>query len=82
MLGSYTVGDLPAFRQNNVESFSAQGFISEYGRSRLSFLDALPLDTSDEDRSAKLKDFGRQFSDEAVSKFHLIGRSLSIQESR
>ena len=52
-----------------VESFSVQGFISVYGSSRLSYLDALPLDINDADRSAELKDFGRRFSDEAVSKF-------------
>ena len=52
-----------------VESFSVQGFISVYGSSRLSYLDALPLDINDADRSAELKDFGRRISDEAVSKF-------------
>jgi DNA-binding transcriptional regulator YiaG len=54
-------------------AFSAQMFISEYGRSRISFLDALPLNISDEERSAKIKSFGRQFADEAVMKFTAAG---------
>lgn len=56
-------------------AFSAQAFISEYGRSRLSFLDALPLSISDEARSAKIRSFGRQFADEAVAKYISSGEA-------
>ena len=49
-----------------VGSFSAPGFISAYGSSRLSFMDALPLDTGEAERSSALKGFGRRFADEAV----------------
>ena len=50
--------------------FSPQLFISDYTGRRLSFLDSLPLDMKSEERSARAKEFGRQFSAEAVK--HLI----------
>lgn len=61
-----------------IESFFAPGFISVYASSRLSFLDDLPLDISDADRSASLKAFGKRFADEAVSKFISAIGSKSI----
>ena len=50
-------------------SFSAQVFISEYVKKRLSFLEDLPFEISEKERSEKISDFGRQFSDESVSHF-------------
>lgn len=61
-----------------IESFSVTGFISVYSSSRLSFLDALPLDIGDAERTEKLKAFGSRFSDEAVSKFISETGSKSI----
>lgn len=48
--------------------FSAAGFTAEYGMKRLPFLDALPLDISEEERSGKLQAFGMQFAGEAAAK--------------
>lgn len=61
-----------------LRSFSAPGFISAYTGSRLSYLDALPLDLDEEERSAQIKSFGRQFSDEAVSGFISAAGSKSV----
>ncbi len=52
-----------------LRSFSPAAFISSYGNSRFAFLDALPLDISAEERSEKMRTFGSQFSDDAVSAF-------------
>ena len=52
-----------------MKSFSASGFISSYRNDRLSFLDALPLDISEEDRSGRAASFGKQFAADAVSKY-------------
>ena len=52
-----------------VRSFSVQSFISGYAKSRVSFLDALPLDLTAEERSARAKAFGLGYSSEAVSGF-------------
>ena len=49
--------------------FSPSAFISGYGKSRLSFLDSLPLDLREDERSAKAKAFGMQFASDAVSEF-------------
>ena len=49
--------------------FSPSVFISGYGKSRLSFLDSLPLDMEEADRVAEIRAFGLQFSAEAVSEF-------------
>ena len=49
--------------------FSTQNFISNYGQKRLAFLDQLPLDISEEERKAKLKDFGTEAAMEAVYRF-------------
>ncbi len=58
-----------------VRSFSPQVFISEYINSRLSFLDSLPFDISDRDRSSGITAFGRQYTDESVSHFIQITTS-------
>lgn len=52
-----------------LSSFPPAAFISSYGNKRFAFLDALPLDISAEERSSKIRSFGRQFSDDAVSTF-------------
>ena len=52
-----------------MKMFSPSDFISAYGKKRLSFLDSLPLSISEEERSAKARAFGMQFSAEAVSEF-------------
>lgn len=49
--------------------FSPQTFISGYVNKRLSFLDGLPFDISDKDRSAGIRAFGRQYADESLSYF-------------
>lgn len=54
-----------------MRSFSPAAFISAYGKSRLSFLDSLPLVMEAEKRSAELVSFGREFTEKAVS--DLIG---------
>ena len=48
--------------------FPAPAFITSYGKSRLSLLESLPLDISEKDRALKIRAFGRQFSEDAVSK--------------
>ena len=52
-----------------VRTFQPQTFISAYGKDRFSFLDSLPLDITEEERSAKIKSYGEQFADDAVSRF-------------
>ena len=52
-----------------MRSFSPSAFISGYARSRLSFLDSLPLNMDESERSSKAMAFGMQFSSEAVSEF-------------
>ncbi len=52
-----------------MKSFSPAAFISEYGMNRMSFLDSLPFDISDEGRTDKARSFGSRFSEEAASKF-------------
>lgn len=51
-----------------IRSFSVPGFVSEYGKSRLAFLDSLPLDTGEKERTEKILAFGSSFAEEAVSK--------------
>lgn len=68
--------DLPFDRI--MTSFSAPGFISEYGRSRMSFLDSLPLDIGEKKRSEAIRSFGYRFSAEAVSEFISSVSSSSI----
>ena len=58
-----------------IRSFSPQFFISEYINSRLSFLDGLPFDLSDRDRSAGITAFGKRYADESVS--HYISLTAS-----
>ena len=50
-------------------SFSPKGFVSEYVKNRFSFLDSLPLDISEEERTAKISDFIRQFTNETAAGF-------------
>lgn len=52
-----------------VKAFRPQDFISGYVKSRISFLDGLPLDLKEEERSAKAKAFGMQFAAKAASDF-------------
>ena len=52
-----------------IRSFSPAAFISGYTNSRLTFLDGLPLDLSEKERSEKIQAFGRQFSEQAVTGF-------------
>ena len=58
-----------------MRSFPPQSFISGYTGSRFSFLDSLPYDISDKDRSAGITAFGRQYADESVSHFIQITTS-------
>ena len=52
-----------------IKDLSPQLFITEYSGSRISFLDSLPLDLDDDERSTKAISFGRQFATEALSRF-------------
>ena len=52
-----------------VRSFSPQTFISDYVKKRLSFLNGLPFDISDKDRSAGITAMSRQYADESLSFF-------------
>ena len=52
-----------------VRTFQPQAFISAYGKDRFSFLDSLPLDITEEERSAKIKSFGEQFAADAAARF-------------
>ena len=61
-------------------SFSAPGFISGYVRSRTSFIDSLPLDTEEQERSMMIKAFGRRFAEDTVSKFASASAVGSISE--
>lgn len=63
-----------------VQSFSVQAFISGYAKSRISFLDSLPLDLAAEERSARAKDFGLKYSSEAVSDF-ISSASGTVQDT-
>lgn len=50
-------------------SFSPSAFTAGYASRRFSFLDGLPLDIGEAERSAKIKEFGRQYASDAVSLF-------------
>ena len=52
-----------------MRSFPPQSFISGYTGSRFSFLDGLPFDISEKDRSEGITAFGRQYADESLSHF-------------
>ena len=58
-----------------MDAFSPSVFISGYVSKRLPFLDNLPLDIDEKERSGMIKEFGRQFAAEAVSRF--ISQSAS-----
>ena len=63
-----------------VISFSIPGFISGYGRNRLSFLDSLPLDINEQERTERIKDYGKRFAEETVSKYVLAAAGVSISK--
>lgn len=52
-----------------IQKFSVQDFISEYAKDRFTFLDSLPLDISDSERSQLTREFGLTESEAAVSRF-------------
>ena len=52
---------------NIVKSFSMAGFISDYNRKRVEYLDGLPLDISTSERTEKIRGFGRSYALEAAS---------------
>ena len=52
-----------------IKSFSPAAFVSGYGMSRLDFLNGLPLDIGEEDRSARIKIFSKEFSANAEAEF-------------
>ena len=52
-----------------IQVFSPQAFISGYAANRISFLDGLPLNLTEEERSAGAKAFGEQYASEALSHF-------------
>lgn len=52
-----------------LRAFPPAAFISSYGKSRLAFLDSLPLDLDAEMRSAEIRSFGRDHAEKAVSDF-------------
>ena len=58
--------------------FSAPYFVSSYGSSKLSFLDALPFDTGEAERSSALKEFSTSFTDEAVLRYITTIGSKSV----
>ena len=49
-----------------MKSFSAAGFISDYSRQRLEYLDSLPLDIRADERTRKIREYGRNYALEAV----------------
>lgn len=52
-----------------VQLFPIQNFIADYGKNRLAFLDALPLDITEEARKEKARSFGHDYAAGAVSRF-------------
>lgn len=65
-----------------MESFSVSGFLSDYSRKRVEFLDALPLDISSDDRTAKLKRFGSDYAEEAARSFSdVLSSGSSVADS-
>ncbi len=49
-----------------MKSFSAAGFISDYSSKRFDYLDSLPLDIRADERTGKIREFGRSYALEAV----------------
>ena len=67
-----------------IRSFTPSAFISGYGKERLSFLDSLPLDITEESRAEAIKAFSTQFSAKAAAKFISLsvpGRSGKAEET-
>lgn len=64
-----------------MHTFMPQNFISQYNNDRFSFLDSLPLDIKEEERSARIREFGRRFAAEAVSRF-IAGEACSDRLNR
>ena len=52
-----------------VKSFSPSAFTSGYTNRRFSFLDSLPFNIGEAERSAKIKEFGMQYAADAVNQF-------------
>ena len=52
-----------------MKSFSVSGFIADYGRRRIEYLDSLPLDISGSERTARIKEFGRSCALDAAAGF-------------
>lgn len=50
-----------------IKAFPMAGFISDYGKNRIEYLDGLPLDTSAPERAEKLRVFGKNHALEAAS---------------
>lgn len=63
-----------------VRSFSPSAFTAGYASRRFSFLDGLPLDISEPERSAKIKEFGRQYTADAVTQF--LSKAAPDQNAR
>ncbi len=63
-----------------VRSFPPSAFTAGYANRRFSFLDGLPLDIGEAERSAKIKEFGRQYAADAVSLF--LSKTASVQSAR
>ena len=61
-----------------MDRFSPSAFTAEYAKSRLAYLEALPLDISEAERSAAIRRFGESFSAEAASRFISAFISSSI----
>lgn len=52
-----------------MKGFSPAAFISEYSGKRTEYLASLPLDISESDRTAGIREFGMQFASDAASRF-------------
>ena len=68
-----------------IRSFSLSAFISGYGKEKLSFLDSLLLDITEESRAADIKEFSMQFSAKAAAAIISssgIGRSGKAEETQ
>lgn len=52
-----------------LKSFSVTAFTAEFGRKRIEYLDSLPLDISNDERAERIRAFGADQADEAVSEF-------------
>ena len=60
-----------------MRSFDLQEFISEYGKSRFSFLDRVTLNITEAERAAEIKKFGSDFAASAASRYLSLARETS-----